>query len=309
MDCPICKLDEADERHEGGDRHVIDCPRCGSYAISGTVFALAAASDQDLRLSAWLRSRQGTSELPAIGPNTAEQVLSGIPTYTVAEKQTLLLRSIADRTKYPGKPVDIVTRFDFVLAWAAGEEELNYLLDALKGRGLLALVDVQSAAESFHLEALVTPQGWDYLDAVARSPVLSHQGFVAMSFADELKRAWTVGIEPAIREAGYAPYRVDNDPHIDRIDAKITAKIRESKFLVADVTGQRQGVYFEAGLANGLNLPVFWCVRDDDLPNVHFDTRQYRHIVWKTEEELAVELRNLLVAVLGKGPRSERLGS
>jgi nucleoside 2-deoxyribosyltransferase len=147
------------------------------------------------------------------------------------------------------------------------------------------------------------------LDAVARSPVLSHQGFVAMSFADELKRAWTVGIEPAIREAGYAPYRVDNDPHIDRIDAKITAKIRESKFLVADVTGQRQGVYFEAGLANGLNLPVFWCVRDDDLPNVHFDTRQYRHIVWKTEEELAVELRNLLVAVLGKGPRSERLGS
>lgn len=61
------------------------------------------------------------------------------------------------------------------------------------------------------------------------------------------------------------PHRVDKEPHIDRIDAKIIADIKDSLFLVADVTRQKQGVYFEAGFALGLKLPVISSVREDDL--------------------------------------------
>ena len=70
--------------------------------------------------------------------------------------------------------------------------------------------------------------------------------------------------------------------------------------MVADVTQQKQGVYFEAGYALALNRPVIWCVREDDLCNVHFDTRQYNHIVWKTSEDLQENLYNLICAVIGK---------
>jgi len=82
---------------------------------------------------------------------------------------------------------------------------------------------------------------------------------------------------------------------------KIVTEIKNSRFLVADVTLQRPGVYFEAGYALGLGLPVFWCVRSDDLKNVHFDTRQYNHIVWETEQQLADQLYLFVTALIGKG--------
>lgn len=304
MDCPVCKLTEdVRERHDGGGRHVIACARCGEFAISGTALAVASQTGQDLKLAAWLRSRQGFGEIPFVASGTPEQVKSGIPNYTVGEKQTLALKAVASRTQYAGKSVNLAPHIDFVLGWCGSEEEFVFILNAIKDRGLLSLTDVLDAGESFSLEVVVTAAGWDYLDTVARTPMLSHQGFVAMSFAPDLSRAWSAGIEPAVRSSGYAPFRVDVAPHIDRIDAKIVSEIRKSKFLVADVTGQRPGVYFEAGFAIGLDIPVFWSVREDQLKDVHFDTRQYRHIVWKDEDQLCEELRDLVVAVLGRGPQ------
>ena len=93
---------------------------------------------------------------------------------------------------------------------------------------------------------------------------------------------------------------MDAEPHIERIDTKIVTEIRNSRFLVADVTLQRPGVYFEAGYALGLGLPVFWCVRNDDLKNVHFDTRQYNHIVWDNAQHLAEQLHLFVTAIIGK---------
>lgn len=122
-----------------------------------------------------------------------------------------------------------------------------------------------------------------------------------MSFASELKPVWENAIRPALVRAQFRPYRVDAEPHVDRIDTKIITEIKNSLFLVADVTQQRPGVYFEAGYALGLGLPVFWCVQSDDLKNVHFDTRQYNHIVWDNEQHLSEQLFLHVSAVIGKG--------
>ena len=60
-------------------------------------------------------------------------------------------------------------------------------------------------------------------------------------------------------------------------------------------------MYFEAGYALGMGLPVFWCVRKNDLANVHFDTRQYNHITWDTEQHLAEQLYLFVNTIVGKG--------
>jgi nucleoside 2-deoxyribosyltransferase len=70
--------------------------------------------------------------------------------------------------------------------------------------------------------------------------------------------------------------------------------------MVADVTNQKSGVYYEAGFAHGLGIPVIWSVRHDDLKNVHFDTRQYNHIVWEDETDLRDKLKNFILATIGK---------
>jgi nucleoside 2-deoxyribosyltransferase len=132
----------------------------------------------------------------------------------------------------------------------------------------------------------------------------SQIGFCAMWFADDIKSLWTEAIQPAIRAAGFEAKRIDLHEHSNRIDDEIVAMIRRSRFLVADFTGQRGGVYFEAGYALGLGLRVIWLCREDELNNIHFDTRQYNFIVWKAGEyaDLAKRLQNRIEATLGRGP-------
>ena len=65
------------------------------------------------------------------------------------------------------------------------------------------------------------------------------------------------------------------------------------RFLVGDFTVDRGGIYFEAGYALGLGLPVIWLVREDELAKVHFDNRQYNFVAWRDGawEELRDRLR------------------
>lgn len=104
---------------------------------------------------------------------------------------------------------------------------------------------------------------------------------------------------------GYRPIRVDRIEHNDNIDDRIISEIRRSGLLVADFTGHRGGVYFEAGFAMGLGIPVIWSCRDTDVESLHFDTRQYSHIVWTNPEDLEEKLVQRIEATgLSIQPRS-----
>ena len=94
------------------------------------------------------------------------------------------------------------------------------------------------------------------------------------------------GIKPGIEDAGYEARRIDWIEHINKIDDEIIAEIKRSRFVVADFThgksGARGGVYYEAGFAHGLNIPVIFTCQKDVLEDIHFDTRQYNHIAWES---------------------------
>ncbi len=145
----------------------------------------------------------------------------------------------------------------------------------------------------------ITTKGWDFLDDNPKLTSVGNQAFVAMSFSESMKSVFSEGIKPALANAGYRAYRVDFDEHIQRIDAKIEHEIRNSAFVVADVTEQKQGVYYEAGFAKALGLPVIWSVKEDEIEKVHFDTRQYYHIMWRDEAQLRTDLYHLISAVIG----------
>lgn len=102
----------------------------------------------------------------------------------------------------------------------------------------------------------------------------------------------------AIEAAGYKPLRIDQKEHINRIPDETVAEIRRSKFVAADFTGSRGGVYFEAGFATGLGIPVIWTCRRDWVEKLHFDTSQFTHIVWENDEDLRARLLNRIRAVI-----------
>lgn len=179
------------------------------------------------------------------------------------------------------------------------KEEVGALANFLKEEGLINLDAVNSKAR-------LTLRGWRRIEDMRLrvSPLV--QGFVAMWFDPSMDEAFREGFEPAIRESGYTPLRIDRKEHINKIDDEIIAEIRRSRFVVADFTSERDrprgGVYFEAGFAMGLRIPVFWTCRSDLIDQVHFDTRQFNHIAWDDPQMLKTNLRNRIEAVLGRGP-------
>ena len=129
-------------------------------------------------------------------------------------------------------------------------------------------------------------------------PDLSKSAFVAMWFVESLNQAWEEGIKPGVEDAGCEPIRIDRIPHNDKICDRIVEEIHRCRFLIAEVTGHRPGVYFEAGLAMGLNKPVIWTCKAEELAKAHFDTRQYNHVTWETPADLRVKLRDRIQSTI-----------
>ena len=198
---------------------------------------------------------------------------------SVSEQQEFLLESLAMMSKNPGDTLILDNESDIVLACATSTNELYWHLESLRGRGLLEPLKKGSFPESPNF-VTVSTDGWNAYEEYKRNSVNSRQTFVAMSFSEAMEPLYDDVIKPAIEAAGYYPCRVDKEIHGETIDAKIIAEIRKSHFLFADVTEQNRGVYFEAGFAKGIGIPVIWSVCEDEIGNVHFDTRQFRHILW-----------------------------
>lgn len=254
-------------------------------------------------MSAWIRERNELKiEIPLLGEAECTRIISILPHYSPLEKQQKLLYNINRKSKFPGDTVSLSPLYDLPLAWAVSPKEIAYYFSSLEKRKLITQEYVGGIINIF--KVIISPDGYDYFEKYSRDFEDKTQAFVAMSFSDVMRPIWENSIKPAIRDAGYTPYRVDDEPHSERIDVKIIAEIKNSRFVVADVTEQKHGVYFEAGFALGLKLPVIWCVKKEDLGNVHFDTRQYNHIAWESEKELKDQLYNFICAIIGKRSRA-----
>lgn len=270
--CPVCRIaqfDVVDEQNRS-KRFEIRCARCGPYVIGKmAMFRLNAAAAPHHLLSGWIRHReiQGT-EAPTIIQENLEQIRQWLPSYSVSDRPVELLRALATLSRHPGAIYQGNVHSYTSLAWAENEDELQFHLGTLQRRGVVSL---EMGGEGT-FRASLTAEGWEQVER--GSALILPRGFVAMSFADSMLPAWTDGLKPGIEAAGYAAHRVDTELHVQRIDQKIVADIRTSQFVVVDVTEQKQGAYFEAGLALGFGKTVLWTVREDDLKNVHFDTRQ-----------------------------------
>jgi hypothetical protein len=164
-----------------------------------------------------------------------------------------------------------------------------------------------------------TSKGYSAIDKMISNSE-SHKVFVAMWFDKSMEHAWRLGIKPAIEDCGYIPVRIDKVEQNGKIDDAIISEIKKSRFLIADFTcpisqfnelikyEPRGGVYYEAGFAHGLGLEVIFTCRDDMLNALHFDTRQFAHILWSDPQELRRQLCNRIGATVGDAPGAPGFG-
>ena len=126
----------------------------------------------------------------------------------------------------------------------------------------------------------------------------SRDCFVAMWFNPSMEDVYQCGIYKPLKELGFNPIRVDKVENNDRIDHVIFDLIRRSRFVVADFTENRAGVYYESGFASGLGLPVIHTCRRADFEKRHFDVHTINTIVYDTVATLADGLRRRVMETI-----------
>ena len=301
------------------DVDTVNSPRAG-----GTYIVSREARDDFLRhcnhfdaqsrarLTSWLVEQRSLGVArPEISSDTIKKAEQRHP-LAVQERANRLLKYIAEKSDKLGGVLRF-SRFETpddvemeMRAWSEtlSRDEIIYLLRYLEKNDWIGTV-----FDKGFVSIIVSVPGYTHLAELETNAVDSSQAFVAMWFDESMVAAYSEGAEPSIREVGYEPMRIDRKEHINRIDDEIIAEIRRSRFLVADFThgeaGPRGGVYYEAGFAHGLNIPVIFTCRKDKIAEVHFDTRQFNHIVWDSPEDLREKLRNRIGAVIGEGSLKE----
>lgn len=308
--CPVCLDSTSASVNHANDIYNIDCNRCGHFRISYENYKNFSNQNTGLgqhgsrertNASAWIYENQGI-ELN----QDDEQRLIELQTPSFHQRADKLLKRIEKETKYAGQLVNINLPKWLSKAWCVNSNELIEVLKFLVKNGRLGGEEpdwhfTQRRLNQGDAYFSILPDGWAHLEKLREINPESLQGFVAMWFDKEMDSVFQNGFVPALENAGYRPIRIDRKEHVNKIDDEIITEIRRSRFLVADFTGQRGGVYFEAGFAFGLGFPVVWTCRKDQINELHFDIRQYNCIDWVDPEDLKVRLQRRIEASLGKG--------
>ena len=217
---------------------------------------------------------------------------------------------------YPSEPIEIIDRTLLNLSRSISHpsqkiritENLKELFFSKDAGGIFYIIR-QLANQKFITLITAMPNditieadGWKRINELKHKPEgLTNQAFVAMWFDKSMENIFYNGLKKAIEDTTqFKTMRVDLIHHNNKICDQIIAEINKSKFMVADFTGDRGGVYFEAGYAQGRKVPVIWTVKEDWVDKLHFDTRQYNHIVYKDENDLYIKLKARIEATILK---------
>ena len=313
---PECEAEITDRNHNGSKIVDFYSERAGgAYAVCEFDFPSQLEFLDDemrARLTTTLvdQRRYNPDVIPIVTKDLVLTVLDS-DNLSVFQRAERLLRYIAQSSKNVGDsvyiklPDDIHSGYLNSLAWSesTSKEEIDFLLEYLIERRFL----IRCASTVAFKVVQVTVSGYSHIEEVQANKD-SAQCFVAMWFNETVDGIYSRGFEPAVHLAGYRALRIDKKPDLNKIDDEIIAEIRRSRFLIADFThgkdGARGGVYFEAGYALGIGIPVIYTCRSDMFDHLHFDTRQYHHIEWQEDEidRFCKNLSDRIVAKIGEGP-------
>ena len=248
---------------------------------------------------------------------------------TLVEKIDRVLEDICSKTDFFKQTIEIDYN-DYPLFFCKDENELISILKYLEQEKYIESSMQRDIVDIDRLKSIyLLPEGIKRIEELSKN-AKSDQCFVAMWFNDDkskgpnIKDAYNEAIEPAIKdkENSFKPYRVDIDQkNIDFIPDKIIKEIRRSRFMIADLTGYRGGVYYEAGFAEGLGLKVIYAcnkkwfegwIKQCECPScsnnngckmedVHFDLKQKSMILWEEDKlpEFKLKLTEKIGAVVG----------
>jgi hypothetical protein len=181
-------------------------------------------------------------------------------------------------------------------------------LDALAAAKMI-IQDIQPSYRAYTLTGLIytavasnfaEPSPVTGATARAKTTYVPNTAFIMMWMDDtrpELKDTCDT-IKEVCADFGIKAVRADDIEHQERITDVVLQHIRESEFLIADMTGERQNVYYEVGYAHAFGKhPILY--RKEDTP-LHFDLSVHNVPGYRDAAHLKELLTRRFEAILGR---------
>jgi hypothetical protein len=298
----------------------VDCPRCGYFQLSETtkdiISGIKYSQRQRIIASSIIHSINVRFKVPFNDDFQLTENLRWVPVndltnkanklflspdISVTNKADNLIFELGKRCSYIGEILTVKLQ-DYELlskCWLLDDKELFGLLDYLS---YLSYIKVYGELiDDIDNDITITPDGWQHIEKLSTTTD-STQCFVAMWFYASMDLIYSNCIFKAVNNSGYSCRRIDEKEHIGKIEDEIIKEIRRSKFIIADMTGNRGGVYYEAGFAHGLGLGVIWTARKNT--ELHFDINHYNCIFWEDDklDEFTAKLSARIESIYGRGP-------
>jgi hypothetical protein len=151
----------------------------------------------------------------------------------------------------------------------------------------------------------LTLPGWNRYEELNRV-TNSKSAFVAMKFkandTDNYYFQDTLMPKYLVRSVKQAGFLLSNplstNPQAGNIHARLEVEIKKSRFIVAELSHNNNGAYWEAGFAKGLGKPVIYMYNKKigKLERPHFDVGSDQVIFWDEEqpEHAAQSLKDII---------------
>lgn len=350
--CPICgTIDVRIESDDKGDYYYYRCPQCGNFFAPYIDF-----DKRDVRgfyqyfnfdfekLKSYLFYHQSKNR-PVICSkeyfdggnyegwknyyNLTPEMVEGWYPKTFAEKIDYILLYLSKKNNYLGK--EIVLSSDDVqkLYFCETNEDANiilqikyinsYLTESGLINGLKDMVHFEGLL--FSQKYILTTKALERVYELQKKQENNKNVFVSMAFNDGTKET-REAIRSGIVGAGFSAEFIDEIIHNRQIVPEMLRLIRESRFLILDITEPNFGAYYEAGYAAGLGKEVIVCckkeifykknficphlekIKEEDKETLskedckyyskalrpHFDIAQKQTLVWKDYADLTKQL-------------------
>ena len=243
-----------------------------------------------------------------------EAIISSWYPKSFSDRINLILLHIHSLSKHIGQPVHINKQEMFGLFFVDRKEPRNFSIsqsaDGLQWRdendccfevdyileylGKSGYVEGLARKES-GINIALKPEGYIRIDNLQKDASHGRDAFIAMEFGEK-----TLQLREAIRQgivaAGYRAIFIDEVPYNGFITPEILKHIKDSKFVVVDLTHKNNGAYFEEGYAMGLGKPVIQLCKK--RIRLHFDIAQKNTIIWERESDVSKMLENRIKATI-----------
>lgn len=310
--CPICnsilsQSTEIQEKSSGRDGEYLSCRQCGDFFLTGTVIStLPSNLNNDTEkmaiLSHAIRKMQRDGEEPFLDSYLVDQILER-PLPTPTDQANNFILWLGENVKGPGEQIWVEPSSHQAVMGAQTPAGFDLVISHLFDEGLIQGIQSQSVGVPGKAGVTLSFDGWQYFEDIKKGAVSSRKAFMAMKFGDaDLDRIVENVFKEAVLQTGFDLYKLDDKPKAGLIDDRMRVEIRTSRFLIADLTHENAGAYWEAGFAEGLGKPVIYTCEKDKFSKdkTHFDTNHHLTVKWdkNNPENAAEELKATIRATL-----------